>query len=73
MGRNYTAEQWLEQAKEWAEMDENDGIFKELENIQKEFENKVLGYIAEYWALHFRKTHKNHHTKKSEYLDFYKI
>ena len=72
MGRNYTAEQWLEQAKDWAEMDEMDGIFKELEKMQDEFEKKVLGYIAEFWAIHFRKTNKKHCLKKHEYYDYYK-
>lgn len=73
MGRNYTAEQWLEQAKEWAEMDGNDGILKELNKIQNDFEKQVLGYIAEFWSVHFRKTNKRHRTKNKEIFDYNKI
>lgn len=72
MGRNYTAEQWLEQAKEWAEMDEMDGILKELNKIQEDFEKQVLGYIAEFWSVHFRKTNKNSHIKKRDIMEFNK-
>lgn len=50
MDRDYTIEQWREQALEWAEMDENDGLIEKLESLS---ESDVLPFIAEFWQLEF--------------------
>lgn len=56
MYRDYTVEQWREQAIEWATMDENDGL---VETLQRLDQKEVMGYISELWALRFRKVRKD--------------
>lgn len=50
MDYDLTIEEWRCKAIEWADMDEHDGIVKELIELPKE---EVLDYIAEFWALRF--------------------
>ena len=54
--RDYTIEQWRGQALEWAYVDEHYGIMRELADLPKE---QVLDYVAEFWALRFRKCRKD--------------
>lgn len=50
MGRDYTIEEWREQAIEWADMDENDDLIAVLEVLK---EDKVIEFIGVLWALEF--------------------
>lgn len=54
--RDYTIEQWRGQALEWAYADEHYGIMRELAELPKD---QVLDYVAEFWALRFRKCRKD--------------
>lgn len=56
MYRDYTVEQWREQAIEWATMDDNDGLVETLCGLDQE---EVMNFIAELWALKFRKVRKD--------------
>ena len=51
MYRIQTIEDWREQAIEWADMDEHDGIVEELKNLPLD---EVIDYIAEFWQLEFK-------------------
>jgi len=66
MNRDYTALQWLEQAQEWADMEENYELFNEIENMKQKFEQNVLNYIGTLWAIRFRKVR---HDKKIDKYD----
>lgn len=50
MGRDFTIEEWREQAIEWAEMDEHYGIIETLKVMKKD---NVIDFISEIWALRF--------------------
>lgn len=52
MQRNYTLQEWREQAIEWADIDENDDLIAVLETIKDE---KLLDFIAEIWQIRFEK------------------
>lgn len=52
MQRNYTLQEWREQALEWADMDENDDLIAVLETIKDE---KLLDFISEIWQIRFEK------------------
>lgn len=56
MYRDYTVEQWREQAIEWATMDEHDGLVETLHSLKQD---DVMPFIAEFWALKFRKVRKD--------------
>lgn len=56
MYRDYTVEQWREQAIEWATMDDNDGLVEALCRLNQD---EVMNFIAELWALKFRKVGKD--------------
>lgn len=50
MGRDFTIEEWREQAIEWADSDENDDLIDYLYCLKPE---KVIDCIAEIWQLEF--------------------
>lgn len=50
MERELTVEQWREQAMEWAYMDDNEELEKEVEELPHE---EVIGFISEIWELEF--------------------
>ena len=52
MQRNYTLQEWREQAIEWADMDENDDLIAVLETIKDE---DLLDFISEIWQIRFEK------------------
>ncbi len=56
MYRDYTVEQWREQAMEWADMDDNDGLAETLAELPAD---EVIGFISEMWGLEFRKVRKD--------------
>lgn len=56
MGRDYTVEQWRNQAMEWADMDENDGLAETLADLPRD---EVLDFISNMWELKFRKVRKD--------------
>ena len=56
MYRDYTVEQWRNQAIEWATMDDNDGLVETLCRLEQ---HEVMTYIAELWGLKFRKVRKD--------------
>lgn len=56
MGRDYTVEQWRNQAMEWADMDEDDGLAETLADLPRD---EVLDFISNMWALKFRKVRKD--------------
>lgn len=56
MYRDYTVEQWREQAIEWATMDDNDGLVEALCRLNQD---EVMNFIAELWSLKFRKVRKD--------------
>lgn len=53
MGRDYTIQEWREQANEWLDMDGSEEDFMELVA-----DNEVIDYIAEYWDLEFLEVSK---------------
>ena len=64
MYRDYTVEQWREQAIDWATLDDNDGLVETLQELKSE---DVMEFIAVMWALKFRKVRKD---KKNMQGDF---
>lgn len=52
MQRNYTLQEWREQAIEWADMDEHDGLIETLNTID---DNELLDFISEIWQIRFEK------------------
>ena len=56
MYRDYTIEQWRQQAIDWAEMDENDGV---VERLKKMSEEQILPYIADFWTVEFAEVDEN--------------
>ena len=52
MQRNYTLQEWREQAIEWADMDEHDGLIDTLNTID---DNELLDFISEIWQIRFEK------------------
>ena len=55
MGRDYTATEWLEQAREWCWADDNDELDNVLERMDKEGENdnNILDLISDIWQIEF--------------------
>lgn len=68
--KNYTAMQWLWQSKKWAQEEGHTEFLNKMEEIEKEFESKVLATISEYWPIEFRKTNKNTIVRKQDIFDF---
>lgn len=64
MGRQYTAEEWLEQAIDWLEADDIDGRVIEdykahwTEKIKAGREQELIEYIAEMWQLDIQEVKK---------------
>lgn len=61
MGRDYTATEWLEQAREWCQADDNTDLDNELERIQNNgnwSDEEVINFIGEYWQLEFEQIKK---------------
>lgn len=56
MYRDYTIEQWRQQAIAWAEMDEHDGV---VERLNKMPEEQILPYIADFWTVEFAEVDEN--------------
>ena len=56
MGVYYTIEQWQKQALEWCYMDENYELASVIYCLPQE---EILDFIAELWALRFRKCRKD--------------
>lgn len=52
MQRNYTLQEWREQAIDWADMDEHDGLIETLKTIKDE---ELLDFISEIWQIRFEK------------------
>lgn len=52
MQRNYTLQEWREQAIDWADMDEHDGLIETLNTID---DNELLDFISEIWQIRFEK------------------
>lgn len=67
MGRDFTIEQWRKNALEWCYSDDSYGLAKELYELKSE---DVLGYIAEVWALEFKKVRKDKKIDQSD-IDAY--
>lgn len=65
MYRDFTVEQWRNQAIDWATMDDNEGLVESLNRLKHD---EVLPFVAELWRLKFRKTRKD---KKSINDDSY--
>lgn len=63
MGRDFTIEQWRKNALEWCYSDDSYGLAKELYELNSE---DVLGYIAEVWALEFKKVRKDKKIDQSD-------
>ena len=63
MDRDYTADEWIEQAREWCWADDNDECDNYLERMQKnrsEWSDKdVLDFIADIWQLEFEQVKEN--------------
>lgn len=59
MGRVYNIHEWIEQAQEWCEMDENPELAQWFGNLEemlangKLTEEEVLGEIATTWTIEF--------------------
>lgn len=56
MYRDYTIEQWRQQAIDWAEMDEHDGVVERLKEMPEE---QILPYIADFWTVEFAEVDEN--------------
>lgn len=56
MYRDYTIEQWRQQAIGWAEMDEHDGVVERLKEMPEE---QILPYIADFWTVEFAEVDEN--------------
>lgn len=50
MDRDLTIEQWREQAMDWAFMDDNEELEKEVEELRT---NEVIPFISDIWELEF--------------------
>ena len=77
MERVYTIPQWIEQAQEWAEMDENPGLAHELQMLGDRWRDGkisdwgVLDQIAEIWTIEFEKITDEHRGLYKQYLKDY--
>lgn len=56
MYRDYTIEQWRQQAIDWAEIDEHDGVVERLKEMPEE---QILPYIADFWTVEFAEVDEN--------------
>ena len=58
MGRDFTADEWLQEARGWCYIDNDTDTDNFLENIQKNRSNytdkEVIGIIDEIWDLDFK-------------------
>lgn len=67
MDRQYTAEEWLDQALSWLDADgwdvDDDSIAYWKNVIAEGREEELIEYIAETWELEMREVHNN---KKGE-------
>lgn len=75
MFRDYTIEQWRQQAIDWAEMDENDDV---VERLKKMPEEQILPYIADFWTVEFAEVDENEDGKfcvvySDEYYNNYEV
>ena len=56
-GKVQTTDEWIENAREWAELDGNPDLDNYLEQMQKHREDftddDVLSFIDEIWAIEF--------------------
>lgn len=55
MYRDYTIEQWRQQAIDWAEMDEHDAV----ERLKAMPQEQILPYIADFWTVEFAEVDEN--------------
>lgn len=53
MDRLYTIEEWREQAKEWCEMDDNDGLWQYMDKLPKD---QVIDFIDDMWTITLEET-----------------
>lgn len=55
MGRDYTAKEWIQQARDWCWADDNDELDNILERMDKEGEsdNNILDLISDIWQIEF--------------------
>lgn len=55
MGRCYTADEWLQQAREWCEADDNTDMDNYLENIHKNrkawTDEEIVDLVSEVWDI----------------------
>lgn len=60
MGRDYTATEWLQQAREWCEADDNTDLDNVLERMQKEGarDEDILELVSDIWQIEFAPVHK---------------
>ena len=68
MGRDYTPQQWQKQALEWCWSDDNDELAECVYNLK---EKDIIPFIAELWALEFKKVRKDKkHFSQDNLTDF---
>ena len=63
MGRDYTADEWLEQAREWCWADDDDDTDNYLERMQKNrsewSDEKIIEFISDLWQIEFEEVKEN--------------
>lgn len=56
-GRDYTIEEWIQQARDWCWADDNDDLDNEFERLQKNHKGysdwDILNIISDIWDIEF--------------------
>lgn len=77
MGRVYNIHEWIEQAQEWCEMDENPGLAQWFGNLEemlangKLTEKDILNEIAEIWTIEFEEITEEQKNLYKQYVKNY--
>ena len=56
MGRDYTIQEWVQQARDWCWADDNDDLDNDFERIQKSNDHtdgEILDLISDIWDREF--------------------
>ena len=62
MDRDYTIEEWIQQARDWCWADDNDDLDNEFERLQKDHKDytdwDILDIISDIWDIEFAEVKK---------------
>lgn len=77
MERVYTIPEWIEQAQEWSEMDENIGLAQEFGHLKDLYDEgkltdwDILNEIADIWTIEFEEITEEQRNLYKQYVENY--